>query len=270
MDLDIEVIDKVFSKDFLEKGITSIAVTTGNKKFFFQKEEYLKTVNAVISFFRNEDLPLAIRITLDSLLLQGQKFKDIDDFIRDSINPHFFLVRYAESIVLSVYSFDSIKGESQKKHSLLDDLIVDTFKLKVESLNLDLVGFSMLFSECLYSALRCGEWIRTTNSNIVTVIGGRYPNTELKSFKKSCVFNHIGFIMLDDGKILLKRLCSYISRSITKKKFIRTHCLSFNKKVVYGGNGQENMPFKEIPCLDFQGLPINEYNFISRDKQFYA
>lgn len=286
MDLGIEVIGKVFSKDFLEKAIASVAVTNNNRKFISQKGEYLKTVNAVISFLRNEDLSLATRIASDSFLPQGQRFKnigdldwsygntglydrarhlstlyleDIADFIRDNIDPHFSLVRYAESIALSAHSFDSIERELQKKHSLLDDLIVDTFKLKVESLKPDLVGFSVPFPGCLYSALRCGEWVKTTNSNIVTVIGGGYPNTELRSLKESRIFNYIDFITLDDGEVPLERLCRYVSGSITEKELVRTYYLSPSKEVYYSGNDQENISFEEIPYPDFQGLPLSQY-----------
>ena len=64
----------------------------------------------------------------------------------------------------------------------------------------DIVGFTVPFPGNLYGALRLAKHIKQISPETVTIMGGGYPNTELRTIKEPRFFDYIDFLTLDDGE----------------------------------------------------------------------
>ena len=137
--------------------------------------------------------------------------EDISDYIRETVSPHFDLVRYAEHLAAFAPSFDGLEAEIEVQPSVTDCLMLDILKKRVEECNPDVVGFSVPFPGCLYAALRCGKFLKEKFSEVKIVLGGGFPNTELRSLKDSRIFKYVDFITLDDGELPLLRICELVA-----------------------------------------------------------
>lgn len=131
-------------------------------------------------------------------------------------------------------------------------------KERVDNINPQMVGFSVPFPGCLYTALRCGDFLKKNYKNITVEMGGGYPNTELRNLADNRIFQHIDFITLDDGELPLERLSSFISGTTDKSHLVRTFYLD-NGQITYSGNEQENIEFSRTGTPDFSELPMNKY-----------
>lgn len=205
-DLGIELIHAMYTKDFL----TQVFSKEPNKKdkklirIYKERKTYINTVDAVLSFLQGNDQNLAARIVNRSLLPEGPRFdqladmewafgtagiydkarhlatlymEDIADYIRETIDTHFDLIRYAEQLALSAPTFDDIEASLHQPLSIVDIAMLELFEKQLLLSKPELVGFSIPFPGCLYGALRCAQLIKTKYPEINTVIGGGYPNT---------------------------------------------------------------------------------------------
>ena len=176
VDLGIEVADRVLSRNFLENiGLTSQA----------------RIIEPVKCFLRGQDDTLAPRIANRSLLPEGKRFEqlnddnlewsfgvagttdkamhlatlfieDIADYVREHVDAHFDLVRYAEYLSNDAPTFDPLYNELQHAPSPIDRLMLEILQEKLSAFNfplstLDKVCLTVPFPGCLYGALRCGQ-----------------------------------------------------------------------------------------------------------------
>ena len=77
---------------------------------------------------------------------------------------------------------------------------------KIESYNPDWVMLSVPFPGNLYSALRCGKFIKDNYPDIRLEMGGGFASTELRQLSDVRVFEYVDFITLDDGETPLRQL----------------------------------------------------------------
>lgn len=288
LDLGIELADKVLASDFLSDVFSKTADLKKSKnltRIFSEKDRYIACVEPVVRFLRGQEQTLAARIANRSLLPEGPRFdnladvewafgvsgtadkarylatlflEDISDYIRETVSPHFDLVRYAEHLVAFAPSFDGLEAEIEAHPSVTDCLMLDILKKRVEECNPDIVGFSVPFPGCLYAALRCGRFLKENFSEVKIVLGGGFPNTELRNLKDSRIFKYVDFITLDDGELPLLRICELVTGRCEENSLVRTYYLKDNE-LVYSGNDSDNIPFREIGTPDFEGLPMEKY-----------
>ena len=235
MDLGIEVILELFSKDGIQKVFSKVIdlnITSENsRRIFALREEYIKTIDQVVLFLQNQNPTLARQICSMNFLPEASRFnqlddmefafgnmglqdkakhlatlylEDISDFIVENIDPDFGFSRYAERIGQSANSFDELYSKLNDNLTFTDDFTLKILKESLDIVQPKLVCFSVPFPGNLYSAFRCAQFIKANYPNLKIVMGGGFPNTELRELKDPRVFEFFDFITLDDGELPLE------------------------------------------------------------------
>ena len=225
VDLGIEVADRVLSREFLA-GIGL--------------EEQARLVEPVKRFLRGQDDTLGPRIANRSLLPEGKRFEQLDednmewsfgvsgttdkamhlatlfiediaDYIREHIDPHFDLVRYAEYLSNDAPTFDPLYDELQQEPSVIDRMMLEILEKECRVIGdkeagdkeirqkyccYDKVCITVPFPGCLYGALRCGQWLKTHTSATVE-IGGGFPNTEWRQLSDKRIYEFCHEVVID-------------------------------------------------------------------------
>lgn len=174
--------------------------------------------------------------------------EDIADFIRETVEPNFGFTKYAEHLGRSASSFDAIQAELDKPSTLIDSLMYECLEAVLVRERPDWVMITVPFPGNLYSALRCGKFIKQYNPDIRIVLGGGFPSTELRELTDIRIFNYTDYIVLDDGELPLSRLIEYDGSD--DSVLVRTY-LCRNGKVLYFND----CDLEDIPQSE-KGTPI--------------
>lgn len=214
LDLGIELADRVLSKEFLQ----SIGL-----------EREAQLIEPVKRFLRGQDDTLGPRIANRSLLPEGKRFEQLDedhlewsfgvsgttdkaqhlatlfieevaDYVREHVDPHFDLVRYAEYLSNDAPSFDPLYEELQRDPSPIDRLMLSILEEKISTFNfqfsIDRVCLTIPFPGCLYGALRCGQWLKA-NTKATIELGGGFPNTEWRQMDEPRIYEFCDEVVVD-------------------------------------------------------------------------
>ena len=296
MDLSIELIQHLFTssqlKVIFQEAALIVKLSKANKITLQQSDFYIKSIEPVMKFLSGRDNSLAHRFSERTFWPQSKRLptdedlewafgmignhdrathlctiflKDLCDFIQQTIDPHFELIRYAESLCLRLPDYNPLKEELNKPLSLIDELMLEIFEEKIRECNPEMVGFTIPFPGNLYSALRCAQWLKKEHPSIKISMGGGYVNTELRSLTDPAIFEIIDYILFDDGELPLWRL-------LTGGELIRTLSLSLNGEIIRSNfDSNENIPFSEIGAPDYEGLCENNYiNLIELTNPMHA
>lgn len=291
-DLGIELILKIFSKEGLEELFEAVAYTDHDQlsdnslRIIALADAYIETVTAVIRFLQNKDTTLAHRICQEGFLPKASRFDTIDDLdysfgtmgiqdkarylatmyiedlgdlIIDAITPHFGFSRYAESLGMSATTFDALDDSLQAEEHLIDHFLLEILHQKIETYQPDVVGFSVPFPGNLYGALKCGQYLKQDFPNIKIVMGGGYPNTELRELTEPKVFDYLDFITLDDGELPFLKLIDHLQGKAPKEDLHRTYSRENGKVIYYNQPILEDIPHAEIGTPDYSDLPLDQY-----------
>ena len=251
MDLGIEVVDRVLSREFLA-GIGL--------------EEQARLIEPVKRFLRGQDDTLVPRIANRSLLPEGNRFaqldkdnlewsfgvsgttdkamhlatlfiEDIADYIRENVDPHFDLVRYAEHLSNDAPTFDPLYNELQQDPSPIDRIMLQILEEKLSFFNfqfsIDKVCLTVPFPGCLYGAMRCGQWLKA-NTGATVEIGGGFPNTEWRQLSDRRIYEFCDTVIVDGGE--------WVVDSTRAQMLPTTH-----------------YPLPTEICPDFSDLPLDKY-----------
>lgn len=290
-DLGLEVILALFSENGLKKLFSNIGtpeteLSENAARMLTLRNDYVQTIDAVIGFLQNSNPSLAHRICTRQYLPEASRFKqandidwafglmgthdkarhlstlyleDISDLIVETVDPWFGFSRYAEHIAAAASSFDELYKNLNAPATFIDEILLRLLEEKIHQYEPSCIGISVPFPGSLYSALRCGQWIKTQYSHIKIVIGGGYPNTELRSLADNRVFEFTDYITLDDGEAPLQHLLEYWEGKREKKELKRTF-LSENEKVVYyNGSTQKDIGQSNTGTPDYSDLPLKKY-----------
>ncbi len=211
VDLSIETVDRVLSADFL----SSIGL-----------EREARLIEPVKRFLRGQDDTLGPRIANRSLLPEGPRFQalgdlewsfgvsgtvdkaqhlatlfveDIADYIREQVDCHFDLVRYAEYLSNDAPTFDPLYAELQQKPSVVDRIMLQLLEKYVSDFHPDSVCLTVPFPGCLYGAPRCGQRLQA-NTTAPVEIGGGFPNTEWRQLSDDRIYEFCDEIAIDGNK----------------------------------------------------------------------
>jgi len=315
-DLGIEVILKLFSKqglmDLFEK-ISDKQCATGNEqlatgngqasdfgyptsdlrqlspnaqRIIALKNDYLKTIDAVILFLQGKNPTLAHQICREDFLPEASRFaqleeldwafgtmgtqdrakhlatlylEDISDLIVECVDPHFGFSRYAERLGRSANSFDELYESLQQPYTYIDELLIELLNERLWEIDPQLVCFSVPFPGNLYAAFRSAQYIKQHFPQIKIAMGGGFPNTELRSLADARVMEFFDFITLDDGEAPLECLIEHLEgrRDISQLK--RAFAL-VNGAVKYIDNSNcRDYRQADVGTPDYSGLLLDRY-----------
>ncbi len=291
MDLGIETILHLFSKKGLDDLFMAAmgTISSGSinaQRIYTLRDSYVQTINAVIRFLQDDDPTLAHLICERNFLPEASKFdhledldwafgtmgirdqarhiatlylEDISDFIVEMVDPNFGFSRYAERLGMAASSFDELYAELNQPSSFISKLMLSIFEQKIKAIGPTLVGLSVPFPGNLFAALKCGQWLKQNHPNIKIVMGGGYPNTELRSLSDPRVFEFVDFICLDDGEAPLMELLSYFDGNIEKSQLKRTFCLVNNEVSFCNGSTNPDIKQEKAGTPDYSDLPLRKY-----------
>jgi len=290
-DLGIEVILELFSSAGLKSLYQEIENLKGQwsencQRMILLKEEYIHTIDPVIAFLHGKNEALAHVICDGNFLPEASRFaqaedlewafgtmgildkakhlstlylEDLSDLIVETIDPHFGFSRYAERLGRSASNFDEMEQELKSPDSLIDRLLIRLLQQKIELYQPTLIALSVPFPGNLYCAFKCGQWLKRCCPTIKIVMGGGFPNTELRSLTDPRVFDYLDFITLDDGEAPLLHLMEYFDGNREIADLKRTFA-KLNGKVVYlNGSTSGDFSQSETGVPDYSDLLLDKY-----------
>lgn len=291
-DLGIEVILALFSK----KGLADLFVASSStsqietwsenaRRIFALQDEYIKTIDSVISFLQGKNPTLALQICQEDFLPEASRFaqleeldwafgimgtqdkakhlatlylEDISDFIVECVDPNFGFSRYAERLGRSANSFDELYAALQQQLTYIDTLLLSILKVKIETIQPNVFLISVPFPGNLYAAFRSAQWLKKHYPEIKILMGGGFANTELRSLSDERVFEFFDFVSLDDGELPLELIIENIE-SGSNAEFKRTFLL-VNGKVEYKNNSpRHDYKQAQVGTPDYSDLLLDKY-----------
>ena len=292
MDLGIEVILELFSKE----GFTELfeiafeqnnIVSENAQRIYSLREHYLLAIDDVIAFLQGKNQNLARQISTENFLPQASRFEqvedldwafglmgmqdkakhlatlfleDLSDFITECIDKNFGFSRYAERLGRSAYTFDELYKSLQKKSTHIDEISIKILTRQIELNQPKLVCFSVPFPGNLYSTFRCAQFIKREYPSIKIVMGGGFPNTELRSISDPRVFDFIDYITLDDGELPLELLANTILYPAKETPTLKRTFVRENNEVKYNNSVlQQDYKQHELGTPDYSDLLLEKY-----------
>ncbi|UPL48516.1 B12-binding domain-containing radical SAM protein [Hymenobacter sublimis] len=251
-DLGLELVLKLFSKEGLGRVFAEIeagaySLTDNARRMLRLKQSYLSTIGPVIRFLQNKDNTLAPRICHSRFLPEASRFdniadletafgtmgltdqarhlatlylEDLGDLIKETVGPQFGFSRYAEKLAMSATSFDGLHEALQAAPNLLDQMLVELLDELVARVQPNVVGFTVPFPGNLYGALRLAGRVKQISPATKTLMGGGYPNTELRNLREPRFFDYIDFLTLDDGEGPWLRLLEWLGKGNRAAEFV--------------------------------------------------
>ncbi len=313
-DLSIALVLRLFSKEGLTRVFDEIeqgayALSDNAQRMLRLRRRYEATIGPAIRFLQNRDLTLAPRICHGRFLPEASRFdnvadletafgtmgltdqarhlatlylEDLADLVKETVGPQFGLSRYAESLAMSATHFDPLHEALQAPPNLVDRMLLELLDELVAEVQPDIVGFTVPFPGNLYAALRLAQRLKQVRPQAVTVMGGGYPNTELRGLKEPRFFDYIDYLTLDDGEGPWLRLFAYLKekktehvrqaqhdervgespggntddgRHLLQRTFLRNEA----GQVEYINYPHPDIPHPEVGTPDYSDLPLADY-----------
>lgn len=291
-DLGIDVTLEIFNKEGLQKLFRQAALnqteetSLNSKRLLLLQEAYTSTIDAVIQFLQGKNPTLAHRIASRKFLPEASRFEqvndlswafgsmgvqdqakhiatlyleDIADLIKELVDEHFGFSRYAERLARSANSFDELYKHLHSVPTYIDGILLEVLKNQLDTIKPTLVAMSIPFPGNLYTGLRCGQFIKKYYPHIKVVMGGGFPNTELRSLSDVRVFEFVDFITLDDGETPIEQLIKYLDGKEPVKSLRRTFVLQDNQVVYINNTSCKDYKQGELSAPDYSDLRLHEY-----------
>jgi hypothetical protein len=288
-DLGIEVILKLFSKEGLSCLLPQAKtknLSDNVKRIIALWDEYIKTIDPVISFLQGKNPTLALQICQEDFLPEASRFaqleeldwafgtmgtqdkakhlatlylEDISDFIVECIDENFGFSRYAERLGRSANSFDELYDALNQELTYIDKIFISILKDRIETVEPTMFLVSVPFPGNLYASFRAAQWIKQNHPHIKISMGGGFPNTELRSLSDARVFEFFDFITLDDGEVPIEELIKSTTAKAKDRTYKRTFLLE-NGKVVYKNNSTKpDYKQSQVGTPDYSDLLLDKY-----------
>ena len=286
-DLAIELVLRLFSRDGLSRAHAAMdrAASPATACFDERADDYLATVDAAIRFLQGRDPTLALRIASRQFLPEGPRFaaldglggdegldhafgnlgvqdrakylatlylSDLADALRDGVDPHFELSRYAEKLALSAPTFDPLHAALQQPPTLVDDLLAELTEAQLRRHAPDLVGITAPFPGNVYGAFRIAQTVRRICPQARIAWGGGYPSTELRELKEPRVFDYFDYVCLDAGERPLLQIA-------TGGPLTQTFTRENGAVVLHTHPPSRPLAHAETGTPTYDGLPLDRY-----------
>ncbi|WP_294824865.1 radical SAM protein [uncultured Flavobacterium sp.] len=260
--------------------------STNSQRILALKSEYLKTIDPVMLFLQGKNPTLSHLICSEDFLPEASRFaqleeldwafgsmgtqdkakhlatlylEDISDLIVECIDPHFGFSRYAERLGRSANSFDELYDSLQQPYTYIDKLLIGLLHERMLEVNPQLVCFSVPFPGNLYAAFRSAQYIKQHFPNAKTVMGGGFPNTELRSLTDKRVMEFFDFITLDDGEAPIECLIEHIEGRREVSALKRTFTLVDGEIKYIDNSGCKDYKQSEVGTPDYSDLLLDNY-----------
>jgi len=291
-DLGIEVILALFSRKGLQDLFLQVDAGLGQpksknaKRIYALKNEYIKTIDAVIAFLQGKNPTLALQICQEDYLPEASRFsnleeldwafgsmgtqdkgkhlatlylEDISDFIVECIDPNFGFSRYAERLGRSANSFDELYSVLNQAYTYMDNILIDILEAKMAAIQPKLFLISVPFPGNLYAAFRCAQYIKRHYPEVKIAMGGGFANTELRSLSDKRVFEFFDYISLDDGELPVELLYQSIIKGGEFNLYKRTFLLE-NGEVVFRNDAlRSDYKQSDVGTPDYSDLLLDKY-----------
>lgn len=290
-DLSLETILSLFSASGLRALFDEIQgedlnFSDNTRRILSLRDNYIGTIDRVISFLQGREQTLAHLICEDGFLPEASRFdqlddlewafgtmgqrdkarylatlylEDISDLIKEAIDPLFGFSRYAESLGRSASSFDELHAKLQAPPTYIDRIMLSLLQQKMEQEKPDLVAITIPFPGNLYSALRCGRYLKQHFPHVKVEMGGGFISTELRQLSDERLFEYADFILMDAGERSLDRLLSYLDNRTDEHSLVNTYMLRDGKVLYYNDRAALPVPQIEAGTPDYAGLPLDHY-----------
>lgn len=290
-DLGIEVILNLFSSEgliqmFRQFDSLDLELSENTFRIYSLREEYITTIDSVMLFLQNRNPTLAHAICGRTYLPEASRFQqtddleyafgnmgiqdkarylatlyleDLGDLIAETIDPHFGFSRYAERLGRAATHFDELEKQVLSPNTIVTEILQQLLADKIETTQPTVVCLSVPFPGNLFGAFKCGQLIKEKYPHIKVVMGGGYPNTELRRLKDARVFHFIDYITLDDGEAPLQLLLEHLDDKRDASTLKRTYAL-VNGGVVYHNLAKEkDVAQREVGTPDYSDLLLHDY-----------
>lgn len=285
-DWGLEVILRLFSADGLSRlfgEAASLPSVTGDERLSAMldlRERYVATIEPVVAFLQGRDPSLAHAVCSGEFLPVPAEPVDEEElewafgtmglqdrarhlatlYIEDisrlvtAVDPHFGLSRYAEQLGRSASSFDALHDELQNPATYIDRILFSRIEERFSSAAYEWVALTVPFPGNLYSALRCGQYIKQHFPDVRVCLGGGFVTTELRQLTDARLFGYVDYILLDDGELPLRQL-------LTKGEsdWVRTFALRDGRVEYLNNPSYADIPMRERGVPDYTGLPLDRY-----------
>ncbi len=290
-DLGIDVILRLFSRKgllqmFEHIGKLDLELSPNSYRVYALREEYITTIDSVIAFLQNKNPTLAHSICGRSFLPEASRFaqleeldwafgsmgiqdkarhlatlylEDLGDLVKEAVDPHFGFSRYAERLGRTATHFAEIKNALSQPPSLISELLTDLLNESIKQHQPDVVCLSVPFPGNLFGAFICGQFIKKNYPAIKVVMGGGYPNTELRRLSEPVVFDYLDFVCLDDGEAPLLCLLEHLEGKRSLEKLKRTFSRVNGKVFYHNGATEKDIAQRETGTPDYSNLPLQDY-----------
>ncbi|MBI9063944.1 MAG: radical SAM protein [Marinilabiliaceae bacterium] len=291
IDFGIELILQIFSKQGLTKIFSTIAekgqpLSENCQRIYQLNDLYINTIDHVIHFLQNKNNTLSNLIIQRSYLPEASRFQqlddlewafgnmgnhdkarhlctlyleDISDLIIEAIDSNFGFSRYAERLGRSAATFDELDAELNKENTYFDEVLLDLLGQKLSETSYDLVLFSVPFPGNLYCAFKMGQYIKKNHPQVKIIMGGGFPNTELRSLSDARVFAYVDFITLDDGEAPLWNLIQFLQSHGDETNLVRTFSCEKGQVKYHNNLNKTDYKQSEIGFPDYSDLPLEKY-----------
>jgi hypothetical protein len=289
-DLSLELLLKLFSAD----GLKSLDLTDEYCAVIGDVMEFLQDRNPSLAkrFSRRGALPEGPHLVraYEQEEQFGWDFRGLDrhdrarhlcslflDDIAEAaarLDPHFGFSRYAEHLAASLPEFGKIREvleslcgadipvcakrqtgmSAPQKTPLFLQWLEALTDAQIEKHNPQLVAITVPFPGCLFGALCIARRIKQTRPEIRIVLGGGYPNTELRELTDSAVFETVDYITLDSGMLPLLQIADGAEPS----KLVRTFARE-NGAVRFYDSVEPLVAHDTLPPPVYDGLPLDRY-----------
>ncbi|RYE24314.1 MAG: radical SAM protein [Sphingobacteriales bacterium] len=289
-DLGIEVTLAMFSRAGLVslfEAIDKTANWTENaQRMLALQDDYIDTIDAVIGFLQGKDPTLAHAIAKRNFLPEASRFaqlddldwafgsmgmqdrakhlatmylEDLSDLIMECIDPHFGFSRYAERLGRSANSFDELYTSLQGEPTFVDKILLTILEQRMQTVQPKMVALSVPFPGNLYASFRCAQWIKQHHPGVKIVMGGGFPNTELRSLSDARVFEFFDFITLDDGEMPIELLLQHIDGHLQREDLKRTFTLVDGAVVYMNNSACHDYKMAQVGTPDYSDLWLDKY-----------
>ncbi|MEP7269611.1 MAG: radical SAM protein, partial [Saprospiraceae bacterium] len=297
-DLGIETILEIYSKkgfreifDFI--GEPKSPISENARRIISLKDDYLNTIDAVISFLQGRNPTMVHLICQPGFLPRASRFdqletyfgktfgaskktqdeakhlatlyiEDISDLIKECVDPFFGFSRYAERLARSANSFDEIYQNLNKAHSYIDRIQTQLLDKKLNQIQPKLVAISVPFPGNVFSAFRCAQWVKKYYPEIRVAMGGGFANTELRSLSDPRVFEFFDFISLDDGELPIECIINFVEKQYQRPiqhsdPLKRTFALVDGQVTYINNESPKDYPQSSLGTPDYSDLLLDKY-----------
>lgn len=185
--------------------------------------------------------------------------EDISDFAVELVDPHFGFSRYAERLARSALSFEALYAELHAGQSVVVHVMLEVLRKHIAATRPTLVCITVPFPGNLFAALKCGQYVRAHYPDMRVVMGGGYPNTELRSLTDPPVCEFVDFITLDDGETPLRTLLGHLDGGVEASMLERTFMCVDGAVVYKKGSLLPDVRQADVGTPDYGGLSLKQY-----------